>query len=106
VIIGDHSEYSIPEIIYEWILPRYRDCPGIGCPSYYASDTHYVDVELAQVEELIIGGHIMDCDVWSADDRLFDGALSIRASDLVPGEDLIGDRSIILFVQIEELESP
>ncbi|MFC2054324.1 hypothetical protein ACFLV7_08515 [Chloroflexota bacterium] len=105
-IILDNSEYSIPELFYEWILPRYRDCPGLGCPTYYASDTHYVTVEVNPDEDLIIGGKMMDCDVWTPDDRLFDGGRAWRASEIVPGEYTIINRSITLVVRIEEISGP
>jgi len=74
--------------------------------SYSAPDRNYFTIEVDPEDDLSIGGHIMDCDRFGGDDRLFDGAIVLRASDITPGEYEINNRNITLVVRIEEIVGP
>ncbi|MFC2025881.1 thrombospondin type 3 repeat-containing protein [Chloroflexota bacterium] len=74
--------------------------------SYSAPGINYFTIEADPEDDLVIGGHIMDCDGAFGDDRMFDNALPLRVSDITPGEYRISDRNITLVVRIEEISSP
>lgn len=73
---------------------------------YEAPDRNYFTIEFDLEDDVTIGGDIEDRDGFGGDDRMFDGTISMRARDILPGEYPIGDRNIILMVNIEELPTP
>lgn len=104
-----NQEWSIQRI-FDWIHRERAGCIGLGCPSYSAPGVNYVTIGLGPRDDLTFGGRILDLDLWSRDDTIFNTAGTLRNTDLPqPGERrtyTLRNRNIELVVQVETLSGP
>lgn len=98
--------YQVDELFTLPSEPDLVSCHGTQCPPYSVPDVNYVDVELGPHDDLAFGGSIYDYDIWSRNDKRFDGRLVLPADLIYPGfhdEFRLNDRNITLTVRVEVL---
>jgi hypothetical protein len=100
-----NDDVSVQEL-FDWIRREQLSC--LNCETGYSGpDVNYVIVELGPHDDLTFGGRIVDYDVLTPNEWLFDATRTIPSAEIqalragVPTTYTLSNRNIELVVEIE-----